>query len=669
MSWADCRTCAVKKSTRLMKNPHAEAVLFQRRALTGFLIIAAALLFLSGWYFRLQVIHNADYLAQAERNRIKPRPIVPARGLIYDRAGRLLADNGQAWRLELVPDEVPDLDSTLRRLGRIIAISSDDLERFDTLRHATRGFRAVPLKLGLSEDEVARFAVDRQRFPGVDITPYLTRRYPYGDLFAHVIGYVGRVDADDLAKLGDNRYAVLSQIGKGGLERYYEPQLRGEIGFEQVETNVEGRAGRVLGRQPAKPGRDLQLSIDAELQRVTVEAFGDHDGAAIAVDPRSGEILAMVSLPSYDPNLFVNGISHTDYAALTDNLSKPLYNRIVQGGTPPGSTIKPFLALAGLESGLRTPSDRILSTGEFHIQGQARGYRDAESGGVGWVDLSGAIEQSVNTYFYQLAMDMGIARLDDYMTRYGFGQRTGIDLDGESTGVLPSPEWKRKRFKQPWYLGETVIAGIGQGYWVVTPLQLVQGVESLADGGVRQHLHLARASRDGFGAAWQLLPQPPGVTIATNQANLAAVRAGMLAVVNGAHGTARAIGVNAPYLIAGKTGTAQTVGRKGNISRDPHSLPLNQRYQALFIAYAPADNPKIAVAVLVEHGGYGATAAAPIARAMLDAWLLPGTPIAQASLQAAKTGKPLSANAPRDVADDAVPVFAPAAPASRNPPQ
>lgn len=651
---------------RPLKNQHAEAALFRSRALAGFLIIAAALLFLIGWYFRLQVIHNADYRNQAERNRIKPRPIVPARGLIYDRAGRLLADNGQAWRLELIPDEVPDLNATLRRLGRIIAISSDDLDRFDKLRLATRGFRAVPLKLGLSEDEVARFAIDRHLFPGVDVTPYLTRRYPYGDLFAHVIGYVGRVDADDLSKLGDNRYAVLSQIGKGGLEHYYEPQLRGEIGFEQVETNVEGRAGRVLGRQPAKPGRDLQLSVDAELQRITVEAFGDHDGAAIAVDPRSGEILAMVSLPAYDPNLFVNGISHADYAALTDNLSKPLYNRIVQGGTPPGSTMKPFVGLAGLESGLRTPSDRVLSTGEFHIPGQARGYRDAEAGGAGSVDLKAAIAQSVNTYFYKLALDMGIERFDLYMTRFGFGQRTGIDIAGETPGVMPSPEWKRKRFKQPWYVGETVIAGIGQGYWVVTPLQLVQGVESLADNGVRRQLHLARASRGGFEASWQPLPQPAGVTIASNAVNLAAVRAGMIEVVSGAHGTARAIGVNAPYLIAGKTGTAETVGRKGNISRDPKALPLNLRHHSLFIAYAPANDPQIAVAVLVEHGGFGATAAAPIARAMLDAWLLRGTPIAQASLQAAISGKPQSANAPLDVPDDAVQVFAPVEPASRN---
>ncbi len=648
---------------RTLKNLHAEAALFRRRAFIGFAIIALSLLFLAGWYFRLQVIHSADYRAQAEHNRVKPRPVVPARGLVYDRAGRLLADNVQAWQLELVLDEVPDLKGTLRRLGYVIAISPDEIEQFDKLRHATRGFRPVPLKLNLSEGEVARFMINRHLFPGVDVTPYLTRRYPYGDLFAHVIGYVGRVDVDDLKRLGDTRYAVLSQIGKSGIERFYESQLRGEVGFEQVEVNVEGRVLRVVGRQPAVPGKDLQLSIDAELQRVTTEAFGDHDGTAIAVDPRNGEILAMVSLPSYDANLFINGISHADYATLTDNPSRPLFNRVLQGGRPPGSTIKPFVALAGLESGLRKPSDRTLSTGEFHIPGQRRGYRDAEAGGAGWVDLTQSIAHSVNTYYYKLAMDMGIERFDTYMTKYGFGQQTGIDLLGESVGVLPSPEWKQKRFKQPWYLGETVISGIGQGYWVVTPLQLVQGVAMLAGNGIRPHLHLARAERARFGAPWTIMPQPKPVVVVSSVDHLAAVRTGMIAVVQA--GTARAIGVGAPYQIAGKTGTAQTVSRRGNVSVNPHSLPLNLRHQALFIAYAPAANPTIAVAVLVEHGGFGATTAAPIARAMLDEWLLRGSPIARASLEAAETGKPLSPNAVRDAPDDEAPVINPA-PATRD---
>ncbi len=611
-------------SGRPLKNLHAEAALFRARALQGFLLIAASLLLLAGWYFRLQVLQHAEYSSRAEANRIKQRPIVPARGLIYDRNGKLLADNVQAWRLEITADEVPDLKDTLARLGRIIPLSDDDLATFDKLRHATRGFRAVPLKLGLSEAEVARFAIDRHLYAGVDVTPYLTRRYPYGELFAHVIGYVGRVDADDVARMNDSRYAVLSQIGKSGLEKYYENRLRGQIGYEQVETNVAGRPLRVLGRIPAKPGADLRLSIDVDLQRTLVEAFGNYDGAAVVVDPRNGEVLAMVSLPAFDPNLFINGISHTDYNALIANISKPLFNRVLIGGTLPGSTIKPFVALAGLESGVRKASDRTLSTGEFHIPGQKRGYRDAEAGGAGWVDLRMSIAHSVNTYYYKLAMDMGIDRFDQYMHRYGFGEKTGIDLTGESVGVVPSPEWKRKRFKQDWFLGETIISGIGQGYWIVTPLQLAQGTAALAADGVRHQLHLVRATRDVFNAPWIPQQQPAGVPISTNRDHLSAVRDGMIAVTQ--IGTARAIGLHAPYLIAGKTGTAQKVGRKGNVSINVNSLPVNLRYQSLFIAYAPANAPTIAIAVVVEHGGFGATAAAPIARTVLDAWLLKRTP-------------------------------------------
>ena len=649
-------------ASRPLKNLHAEAALFRMRALQGFVIIAASLLLLAGWYFRLQVLQHAEFSNRAEANRIKLRPIVPARGLIFDRNGKLLADNVQAWRLEITADEVPNLGDTLARLGKIIPLSEDDLATFDKLRRATRGFRAVPLKLGLSEAEVARFAIDRHLFPGADVTPYLTRRYPYGDLFAHVLGYVGRVDADDVARMGDSRYAVLSQLGKSGLERYYEDRLRGRIGYEQVETNVEGRPLRVLGRIPARPGADLRLGIDVDLQRTLVEAFGNYDGAAVVVDPRNGEILAMVSLPAFDPNLFVNGISHVDYDALTTNVSKPLFNRVLVGGTLPGSTIKPFVALAGLESGVRKASDRTLSTGEFHIPGQKRGYRDAEAGGAGWVDLRMSIAHSVNTYYYKLAMDMGIARFDEYMSRYGFGARTGIDLSGESVGVLPSPEWKRKRFKQDWFLGETIISGIGQGYWIVTPLQLAQGTAALAADGVRHQPHLVRETRDGFTAPWLAQAQPAGTPFSTNRDNLTAVREGMIAVTQ--VGTARAIGLHAPYLIAGKTGTAQRVGRKGNISVDPKALPVNLRHQSLFIAYAPANAPTIAIAVVVEHGGYGATAAAPIARTVLDAWLLKRSPEqvaadlahAKPTLQdAPDDGEPAMATTPADASSASPP--------------
>jgi len=621
-----------------MKNPHAEAEQFRRRAAEGFLIIALALSGLAFGYFRLQVLQHQEYSTRSEANRIKARPIVPARGLIYDRNGKLLADNVPAFRLEITSDKIANLDATLAGLSQLVSITPEELAQFKSTRKAIRSFFPVVLKLRLSEEERARLAVNRYRFPGVDVVPYLTRRYPYGNLFGHVIGYVGRLDVKDLEKLGDSKYSALTHIGKSGIERYYEEKLRGEIGYEEVETNVDGREIRVLKGIPAKPGSDLRLTIDADLQQAMVAAFGDFDGSAVAVDPRTGEILAMVSLPSYDPNLFVNGISFADYKALIDNPSRPLFNRNLQGGGPPGSTIKPFVGLAGLESGLRKPSDRIFSSGEFHIPGQRRGYRDAEAGGVGWVDLKQSIAQSVNTYYYQLAMDMGIQRFDEYLSRYGFGQKTGIDLVGESPGVLPSPEWKRNHSKEPWYLGETVISGIGQGYWVVTALQLAQGVATIADNGVRHRLHLVGAQRQGFDAAWQPEAPMPSVRIA-DPAHIAAIRDAMVAVVQ--TGTAHGIGVDAPYQIAGKTGTAQKVGRKGNISLDPHSLPFNLRHQALFISYAPADDPKIAMVVVVEHGGFGASTAAPISRRILDAYLLPkgtaASPVTEPPLPVSKT--------------------------------
>lgn len=608
---------------QLMKNPHAEADQFQRRAVLGFFGIALALGGLCVGYFRLQVMQHEEYRTRSEANRIKPRPIVPARGLIFDRKGKLLADNVPAYRLELVPEQTGDLKQTLAGLGALVSLTPEELQQFESTRKAIRSFRPVVLKLRLSEAERARLAVNRHRFPGVDVVPYLTRRYPYGDLFAHVIGYVGRLDARDLEAIGDSKYSALTHVGKSGLERKYEERLRGEIGYENVEQNVEGRVLRVVDNVPSLPGSDLQLSIDADLQQAAVKAFGINDGAVVAIDPRTGEVLAMVSLPQFNPNLFVNGISHADYNALTNNPSRPLFDRNLHGGTPPGSTIKPFVGLAGLESGLRKPSDRILSTGVFRIRGMGRGFGDAHAGGHGMVDLKESIAQSVNTYYYQLALDMGIVRFDDYMNRYGFGKPTGIDLVGESSGILPSPEYKRTRFREGWYLGDTVNTGIGQGMWKTTLLQLVQATAALANDGVRHSPYLLRSSRQGFSAAWLRTPQASGVRISSDAANLAAVREGMVAVVHGPTGTARAIGVNAPYLIGGKTGTAQVVSNRNNLRLDPHSLPLHLRHQALFIAYAPADQPRIAVAVIVEHGGFGSSTAAPIARAILDAWLLP----------------------------------------------
>ncbi len=604
---------------RILKNTAAEAEQFRSRAAIAFLGVLLALIGLGLWYFRLQVWEHADYATRSEANRIKLRPVVPGRGLILDRKGRVLADNVPAYRIEVTPYEAGKTETWLPALSKIIALSPEDIERFEDERRASRGFKPLPLKLRVTEEEVARFAVDRWRYPGIELVSYLNRRYPHGDLFSHVIGYVGRIDAKDLETMGEGN-AALTHIGKTGLERYYEEALRGKVGYEQIETNVDGRPMRQVGHVPATPGADLRLSVDLDLQQAMVTAFGDMDGSAVAMDPRTGEILAMVSLPGYDTNLFVNGISNADYRALMDNPSRPLFNRNVLGGGPPGSTVKPLIGLAGLDSGLRRPEDKVFSTGTFYIPGQRRGWRDAH-GGAGWTDLRKSISQSVNFYYYKLAYEMGIVRFDQYMRKYGFGEPTGIDLAGENKGVVPSPEWKRKRSKEPWYAGETVNAGIGQGYWIATVLQLARGTAAIANGGNLVRPHLVAARRDGYEAPWTPLSQQVPPRITDNPDHLRAVQEGMIATIHGG-GTGAAMARGAPYLMAGKTGTAQKISRKGSVSFDPHNLPYHLRHQALFVGYAPADNPTIAVAISVEHGGFGGSTAAPIARKIFDAYLL-----------------------------------------------
>ena len=608
---------------RILKNPAAEADQFRRRAALAFAGVLLGVIALGLWYFKLQVVDYRAYATLSQENRVKLRPVVPGRGLVYDRDGQVLADNVPAFRLEVVPDEAGDPARWLPALRRIVAIDPEDLARFHEERRVTRGFRPLILKLRVDEDEAARFAVNRWRFPGIELVAYLNRRYRHDALFAHVIGYVGRVDEEDLVRLGETSSAF-THVGKAGLERFYDDMLRGRIGYERVETNVEGRALGTVGRVPAVPGADLRLSIDLDLQQAMVTAFGDMDGSAVAVDPRTGEILAMVSLPAYDPNLFVNGISHADYNALTSNPSRPLFNRNVLGGGPPGSTVKPFIGLAGLDSGLRTAQDKVLSTGEFHIPGQRRGYRDSHAHGHGWTDLRKSIAQSVNTYYYKLALDMGISRFSTWMRKYGFGERTGIDLVGESEGIVPSAEWKAQNSREPWYVGETVIAGIGQGFWKATALQLVRATAALADDGHLRRLHLARDRRDGYETPWQPIPQPAPRSISDSAAHMLAVREGMEMTMQPGGTGWFAAGRDTSYPIAGKTGTAQRVSRKGDVSVDPHQLPLALRHQAWFIGYAPADNPTIAVAVAVEHGGFGSSTAAPIARKVMDAWVLRG---------------------------------------------
>ena len=611
----------LRERRRPVKNASLEVEQFRRRAFLGFAVVALCLIVLAGWYFKLQVLDHQTYAAQSEANRIKPRPIVPGRGLILDRKGRVLADNVPEFRLDVMPEEAGDIDTLLKQLATIVPLSEDEIAAFKKARETGRSHRPVPLKLKLTEADISVFEVNRWRFPGVDVVPYFGRIYPYGDLFTHVIGYVGRVDAKDKERLG-NLEGAISHVGKSGLERYYEDSLRGKVGYERIETNADGRPLRSLGTEPASAGQDLKLSIDLDLQRAMVEAFGTLEGTGIAVDPRTGEILAMVSLPSFDENLFVNGISHEDFKALQENPSRPQFNRAVLGGVAPGSTIKPFLALAGLDSGTRTPSDTVMSTGMFYLPGSRRGFGDSHRGGHGLTDVRKSIYESVNTYYYKLSLDMGIDKMVKYFDLYGFGKPTGVDLSGEIAGILPSPEWKRNNMKgdRRWYPFETVNASIGQGLWKVTPLQLVQALGALANGGYLRRPHFVKETRSGPTAQWIETPLTEPVRISNSPSNLQVIREGMIGTVHG-HGTATNIRSGLTYLIASKTGTAQVVSRRGNAAVNPRSLPMHLRHRALFEAYAPANNPTIAVVVAVEGGGYGADTAAPIVRKVMDAWI------------------------------------------------
>ena len=608
---------------RLVKDVIVESQIFSVRATQGFVIIFCFILLLIGRYVWLQVMRHDELTTRSEANRVKSRPLPPSRGLIYDRNGVVLAENILEYRLELIPEQAGDVERSVEAVSRVLPIDAEDRERFDALRKAGRRFQSLPLRFHLSEEEVALFAVNRHRFPGIEVVPYLRRYYPMGADLGHVVGYVGRISAEDSKRLDDPRYSATTHIGKTGIERQYEDILLGEVGYERIETNAEGRALRVLGRVPPKPGQHVHLTLDAKLQRAAIDAFEGRAGVAVAIDPRNGEVLCMVSQPSFDPNPFVNGISRKDYAALVAAPHQPQFDRTLRGGYEPGSTIKPFYALAGLELGLRTPEDTVFSTGTFHLPGQAQGYGDWRPGGHGRINLRESLAQSVNTYYYQLAVDAGVDRLSGYLEKFGFGQPTGIDLNGESGGVLPSRAWKQARFGKPWYPGETVIAGIGQGYWVVTPIQLASALATLADGGVRHRPHLLRATQQGFDAPLiaTALSQPIA-TVISDPAHFDAVRDGMVAVMHSPTGTARAMGINAPYHIAGKSGTAQRVNKARRLAGGDRNAPEEYRNRALFIAFAPAEAPRIALVVVVEHGDSGSKAAAPVARKILDQYLL-----------------------------------------------
>ena len=584
-----------------------------------------AFLTLIGRFFYLQVLQHDYYTTRAEDNRISLVPIVPNRGVIVDRSGTVMARNYSAFTLEITPSKVVDLDTTIDALGQLIEVLPKDRKRFRKLLEESKTFESLPIRTRLSDEEVAKFAANRFRFPGVEVRARLFRQYPLGEVASHALGYIGRINKRDLEIIESNEqqanYKGTDHIGKTGLEQKYEFQLHGEAGYEQVEIDAGGRAVRSMARTAPVPGNNLTLTLDAKLQKITEKAFGDRRGALVAIEPSTGGILALVSTPTYDPNLFVDGIRTDDWDLLNNSPDKPMVNRALNGAYPPGSTFKPFMALAALEIGKRTASQIISDPGFFNFGGHH--FRDDKKGGHGSVDMYKSIVHSCDTYYYMLANDMGIDNIARFMGSIGLGQRTGIDIEGESEGILPSQEWKKRRFKRPeqqkWYAGETISIGIGQGYNAYTPIQLAQAMATLANDGVMYRPHLVRYITDSkTGEKTYIEPQPLRV-LPWKAQNIETIKKAMVGVNK--EGTGARAFAGAEYASGGKTGTAQVFSLKGSdykagkIKKELHD-------HALFIAFAPADKPKIALVVLVENGGFGAQAAAPIARMVLDYYLL-----------------------------------------------
>jgi penicillin-binding protein 2 len=573
----------------------------------------------------LQVFHYSKYIAQAEDNRITVLPIVPNRGLIYDRNGIILARNYSAYTLEITPGKVDDLDFTIDELTKIVDIQARDRKRFKKLMEETKTFESIPIRTRLTDEEVARFAVHRYRFAGVELKARLFRQYPQGESASHVVGYIGRIskrDAELIAELEDaDNYRGTQYIGKEGIEKKYERELHGQTGFEEVETAAGGRAVRVLSRRNPTPGNNLILSVDYRLQEVVEKAFGDRRGALVAIEPSSGDVLAWVSKPTYDPNLFVDGIDPDNWKLLNESLDRPLLNRPLSGTYPPGSTYKPFMALAALELGKRKTWSAISDPGFFVFGGHR--FRDDKEGGHGSVDMYKSIVVSCDTYYYQLANDLGVDAIASFMEPFGFGRLTGIDLEGEKKGILPSTTWKRNAYKKPelkkWYAGETVSIAIGQGYNSFTPLQLAHAMANLANDGVVFKPHLVKAVQDITTGEKRLTVRDPTARLPVTPENMDFIRQAMVGV--NLEGTSARVFANAPFTSGGKTGTAQVFSLKANEKYDAKRVAERLRDHAWFVAFAPADKPKIALAVIVENGGFGAQAAAPIARAALDYYM------------------------------------------------
>src|SRR6266436_562873 len=605
---------------------------FQLRLGVAGIVVLAAFTVLFGRFFYLQVIQHQYYDTKAEDNRISIVPKPPDRGLIFDRNGVVLARNYSAYTLELTFSKIADLEATINELATIVDIQPKDRRRFQRLRDESKGRDTLPIRNRLTDEEVARLAVNRYRFPGVDIKGRLFRQYPLGEVASHVVGYISRIDDRDLERIEESdqsgNYKGTDHIGKTGLEQRYEQALHGTTGFEQVETDAGGRivpgknVQKLAPRTAPVPGSNLALTLDIRLQEAAERAFGENRGALVAIEPATGAVLAFVSKPGYDPNLFIDGIDPQSWSELNNSPDKPLLNRAINGVYPPGSTFKPFMAMAALELGKRKFSSTIHDPGYFDFGG--RRFRDSKKGGNGTVDLMKSIVVSSDTYYYQVANDLGIDAIAGFMKHFGFGERTGIDLQGEATGVLPSPEWKIKRFKRPeqqqWYAGETISIGISQGYNAYTPIQLAQAMATLANGGAMYRPHLIAYVDDPRTGERRPVEAELVHKVPVRRDHLEFVKRALAGVNK--EGTAARSFANAPYTSGGKTGTAQVIGIKQNEKYDESKVAERLRDHSLFIAFAPLENPKIALSVVVENGGFGARAAAPIARTVLDYYLL-----------------------------------------------
>ncbi len=623
------------------RDPDSDLRRFQARLGVAGAFVLAAFALLLGRFAYLQLWQHDYYRTKAEDNRISIVPIAPNRGLILDRNGVVLARNESQYTLEINPRQVTDLEDTIAELGKVLEILPRDRNRFRKLRQEIKGAESLPIKTRLSDAEVARFAAHAYRFPGVEIKARLFRSYPYGATASHALGYIGRISDRDLERLeGEGltaNYKGSDFIGKNGVEASYERELHGTTGTAQVEIDAGGRGIRTLASTAPVAGNNLVLTLDIRLQEIAEQAFGGFRGALVAIEPATGDVLAFVSRPGFDPNLFVDGIDPQSWQALNEDPDKPLTNRALSGAYPPGSTVKPFMALMALQLGKRTPEQSISDPGYFTLPGVARPFRDWKAGGHGAVNLHRSIVVSCDTYYYGLAADTDIDQQHAFLSQLGFGSPSGIDIDGEKSGLLPSREWKRKRFKRPdeqkWYVGDSVSVGIGQGYFLATPLQLAYAAAILANNGVAYRPHVVSRVVDArTGAARQIEPQPAR-TVPLNPKWVNIVKAAMVDVTRPG-GTAARAGAGALYTFAGKTGTAQVVAMKQGEKYDEKKVDERHRDHALFVAFAPAENPKIALGILVENGGHGSGTAAPIARTVLDYYLLGKVPERKPELDA-----------------------------------